>query len=164
MNSTPRPLALDLWNEKYAAEIAPITEGCQCYACQKHHRAYIRHLLTAKEMLAWSLLQIHNYHVMDLFFDAIRQSIIDDTFDDDIALFERKYESEFPEKTGQGPRLRGYSSHVSGYNEPRRNPPAYGNMNDAAKQFAESQSSVATPDTNAEGLEKRGFAEKSTEF
>lgn len=103
-DTTPKPLGLDLWNEKYATETGPISEGCQCYACQRHHRAYIRHLLSAKEMLAWSLLQIHNHHMMDLFFDSVRQSIVKGTFEADVALFERRYESELPPQTGQGPR------------------------------------------------------------
>lgn len=102
--STPKPLAFDLWNKSYSTDIASISEGCQCYACQKHHRAYIHHLLSAKEMLAWSLLQIHNHHVMDQFFEAVRQSIVGNTFEADVAAFEREYESSFPKQTGQGPR------------------------------------------------------------
>lgn len=102
--SAPKPLAFDLWNKSYGTDIVPISEGCQCYACQKHHRAYVHHLLSAKEMLAWSLLQIHNHHVMDQFFEAVRQSITNDTFEADVASFEREYESAFPKQTGQGPR------------------------------------------------------------
>jgi queuine tRNA-ribosyltransferase len=102
--SAPKPLAFDLWNKSYSTDIAPISEGCQCYACQKHHRAYIHHLLSAKEMLAWSLLQIHNHHVMDRFFEAVRQSITNNTYEADVASFEREYESAFPKQTGQGPR------------------------------------------------------------
>ena len=102
--SAPKPLAFDLWNKSYSKDIVPISEGCQCYACQKHHRAYIHHLLSAKEMLAWSLLQIHNHHVMDQFFEAVRLSITNDTFEADVASFEREYESAFPKQTGQGPR------------------------------------------------------------
>ncbi|GAM36265.1 hypothetical protein TCE0_018r05224 [Talaromyces pinophilus] len=163
--SAPKPLAFDLWNKSYSTDIVPISEGCQCYACQKHHRAYIHHLLSAKEMLAWSLLQIHNHHVMDQFFEAVRQSITNDTFEADVASFEREYESAFPKQTGQGPRIRGYSSYVSGAGEAKRNAPAYGRLNDAIEKYAESQqSSVATPDTNAEGLERHGFAEKSADL
>lgn len=182
--SAPKPLAFDLWHKSYSTEVAPISEGCQCYACQKHHRAYIHHLLSAKEMLAWSLLQIHNHHIMDQFFEAVRQSIASNTFETDVAAFEREYESVFPKQTGQGPRyffpnvmnhclraflmscrIRGYNSYVSGAGEPKRNAPAYGRLNDALEKFAESQqSSVATPDTNAEGLERHGFAEKSADL
>ncbi|OKL63810.1 hypothetical protein UA08_00419 [Talaromyces atroroseus] len=164
-NKKPKPLGLNLWDNSFATEVAPICEGCQCYACQKHHRAYIHHLLSAKEMLAWSLVQIHNHHVMDLFFKDIRQSIIDGTFETNAALFERKYESAFPTQTGVGPRLRGYSSHVSRRDEPRRNPRSYGILNDALEKYAEAQSSaIATPDVDAEELQKQGFAEKSADF
>ena len=62
-------------------------------------------------------------------------------------------------------RIRGYSSYVSGAAEPKRNAPAYGRLDDALEKYAESrQSSVATPDTNAEGLEKHGFAERSADI
>ncbi|EED17896.1 tRNA-guanine transglycosylase family protein [Talaromyces stipitatus ATCC 10500] len=161
-NVTSKPLAFDLWDKSYSTDLTSISEGCECYACRKHHRAYIHHLLSAKEMLAWSLLQIHNHHVMDRFFEAVRESITNNTLEADIASFEREYESAFPKQTGQGPRVRGYSSYVSKTGEPRRNEPAYGRLNDALEKYAESQqSSVATPDTNAEGLERQGFAEKS---
>ncbi|EEA24212.1 hypothetical protein TMatcc_007281 [Talaromyces marneffei ATCC 18224] len=163
--SAPKPLAFDLWNKSYSTDLGPISPGCQCYACRKHHRAYIHHLLSAKEMLAWSLLQIHNHHVMDQFFEAVRLSITNNTYEADVASFEREYESAFPKQTGQGPRIRGYSSYVSGPSEAKRNAPAYGRLNDALEKYAESQqSSVATPDTNAEGLERHGFAEKSPDL
>ncbi|CRG87403.1 queuine tRNA-ribosyltransferase [Talaromyces islandicus] len=157
--SMVQPLALDIWDSSYATSVAPISEGCECYTCQKHHRAYICHLLSAKEMLAWSLLQIHNYHVMDNFFAAIRDSIAKGTFETDSSEFERTYAPAFPPQTGSGPRLRGYSSYISGPGEPKRNAPAYGRLDDLAK-LAESQSSVVTPDTNADGLEEHGFAKK----
>jgi queuine tRNA-ribosyltransferase len=102
--STAQPLAFDLWDRSHAASVAPISEGCECYTCQKHHRAYICHLLSAKEMLAWSLLQIHNYHVMDAFFAAIRESIAKGTFETDSSAFERIYAPTFPQQTGEGPR------------------------------------------------------------
>ncbi|KAH8702116.1 tRNA-guanine transglycosylase family protein [Talaromyces proteolyticus] len=160
-SSTPKPLAVDFWDPSHAISLAPLKEGCECYACQNHHRAYVCHLLSVKEMLAWTLLQIHNYHVMDLFFTNVRRSIANGTFEADSMAFERRYESSFPEQTGQGPRLRGYSSYVSKREEPKRNAPAYGRLNDALEKYAESQSSVATPDTDAEGLEEKGMGEKS---
>jgi queuine tRNA-ribosyltransferase len=61
-------------------------------------------VLSAKEMVAWTLLQIHNHHTMDLFFQAVRESIADGTFSVKAAAFERNYTSELPEKTGSGPR------------------------------------------------------------
>lgn len=104
LSSTPRPLGIDLWSPSHATDISPMVQGCGCYACTKHHRAYLRHLLSAKEMLAWTLLQIHNYHVMDIFFDGVRKSIAEGTFEEHARTFERVYEAALPEQTGLGPR------------------------------------------------------------
>ena len=100
----PKPLALDLWSDAYATDLLPLRRGCQCYSCQNHHRAYIRHLLNAGEMLSWVLLQIHNYHVLDEFFLAIRESITRGDFEKDKATFSTTHRRDWPDKTGQGPR------------------------------------------------------------
>lgn len=101
---TPRALGIDLWSPIFTTDTTPISATCHCYACQNHHRAYIHHLLSAKEMLAWTLLQIHNYHTMDRFFSGIRESINRGTFERHVQAFELTYESNLPEQTGQGPR------------------------------------------------------------
>lgn len=103
-HADPISLGVDMWDSKHAVDVSPLMKGCQCYACTNHHRAYIQHLLSAKEMLGWVLLQIHNHHVMDLFFAGIRAAIAQGTFGEDVLRFERTYESQLPEKTGQGPR------------------------------------------------------------
>jgi queuine tRNA-ribosyltransferase len=100
----PKPLGIDLWTPLHATDISPIIHDCACYTCTKHHRAYLHHLLSAKEMLAWTLLQIHNHYTMDVLFAAVRDSIVDGTFDARVAAFERRYESALPEQTGKGPR------------------------------------------------------------
>lgn len=100
----PKPLGVDMWETKHATDVSPLREGCPCYACTNHHRAFLQHLLSAKEMLAWVLLQIHNHQVMDEFFAGIRESIARGTFAQDIADFERYYEPELPEDLGRGPR------------------------------------------------------------
>lgn len=102
--SEAQPLGFDLWSSTHTFDPSPLVEGCQCYTCRNHHRAYIHHLLTAKEMLAWTLLQIHNHHTMDLFFLHIRESIQRGTFEAEAQAFQRFYASELPEQTGQGPR------------------------------------------------------------
>lgn len=104
INSSTTSLADDAWHSDNATSVAPLVPGCQCHACTNYHRAYLHHLLQAKEMLAWVLLQIHNHHVMHQFFAGVRQSIRDGTFIQDQAEFERGYEEEFPTTTGQGPR------------------------------------------------------------
>lgn len=103
-SSTPKPLGFDMWSASYSTDLSPLVPGCGCYTCRNHHRAYIRHLLHAKEMLAWTLLQIHNYRTVDAFFDAVRESIRRGTFEEDVRTFERTYASALPEQTGQGPR------------------------------------------------------------
>lgn len=108
----PGPLGVDMWSPAHAVDLSPLTRGCECYACANHHRAYLQHLLAAKEMLGWVLLQIHNHHILDVFFAAIRQSIADDTFDNDVRSFERKYERQLPAMTGCGPRYR-YLQHAA---------------------------------------------------
>lgn len=97
-------LGLDMWLSQHAGDLSPLRPGCECYTCRKHHRAYIQHLLCAKEMLGWVLLQIHNYRVLDEFFAGIRESIKTGTYEEDQERFETVYERQLPEKTGRGPR------------------------------------------------------------
>jgi queuine tRNA-ribosyltransferase subunit QTRTD1 len=49
-------VGVDLWSTDYVTDLSPLSAGCACYTCKRHHRAYIHHLLQAKEMLAWTLL------------------------------------------------------------------------------------------------------------
>lgn len=103
-DSACRAIGIDAWDEGLAMDVTPFQAGCECYACTKHHRAYLHHLLSAKEMLAWVLLQIHNHHVLDQFFAGVRTSIATGTFDEDRIAFERFYESKMPTSNGLGPR------------------------------------------------------------
>lgn len=68
----------NLFNAKYELDEKPIEEGCQCPACKHYSRAYIRHLLKAKEMLGMRLCVLHNLyfynHMMEEMRDAIRQN------------------------------------------------------------------------------------------
>lgn len=153
-------LGMDMWSPEYAKDVSPLREGCECYACRRHHRAYFNHLLNAKELVAWALLQMHNFHVIDLFFQGVRESIQRGTFEADVEAFNRVYDRTLPERTGAGPRLRGYQYPTANSNQPRRANKVYGRLDEALQKFQDSQSSVATPDTDAEGLERHGFAEK----
>lgn len=98
------PLGVDMWSSEHTTDTSSLSEGCQCYACKNSNRAYVHHLLNAKEMTAWVLIQIHNFHVMDLFFAGIRASIQRATFEADVYAFNQAYVSSMPESTGQGPR------------------------------------------------------------
>ena len=64
---------LNLLNAVHARDPRPIDESCGCYTCQTFTRAYLRHLIVAKEMLAGTLISIHNlYTLVELAKDARR--------------------------------------------------------------------------------------------
>ncbi|KAF2871095.1 tRNA-guanine(15) transglycosylase-like protein [Massariosphaeria phaeospora] len=134
-DSTPRrSLGVDMWLAEHAVAVTPLTEGCACYACTQHHRAYIQHLLSAKEMLGWLLLQLHNHAVLSSFFAGVRASIAAGTFDADVAAFEAFYEPALPAKTGQGPRVRGYQFQSADHGHAaRKNPKAFRSLDELAK-------------------------------
>ncbi len=66
---------LNLFNAKYELDSRPIEEGCQCPACRNYSRAYIRHLLKAKEMLGMRLCVLHNLYFYNHLMEEIRQAI-----------------------------------------------------------------------------------------
>ena len=66
---------MNLLNAKYELDDRPIEEGCQCPACRKYSRAYIRHLLKAKEMLGLRLLVMHNLYFYNNMMEEIRDAI-----------------------------------------------------------------------------------------
>lgn len=156
-----KPLGLDLWEMSHATDVSPLKEDCQCYTCTRHHRAYIHHLLSAKEMLAWTLLQIHNFHVIDAFFDGVRKSIADGNLEQKTLAFNRCYDTEMPKATGEGPRVRGYQTKSIGGGEPKKNKKAYGRLEEHARKIEEAESGIATPEAgvNAEDLERKGLGQ-----
>jgi queuine tRNA-ribosyltransferase len=66
---------LNLFNAKYELDDRPIEEGCQCPACQRYSRAYIRHLLKAKEMLGMRFCVLHNLYFYNNMMEEIRLAI-----------------------------------------------------------------------------------------
>ena len=66
---------LNLFNAKYELDDSPIEEGCQCPACRHYSRAYIRHLLKAKEMLGMRLCVLHNLYFYNHMMEEIREAI-----------------------------------------------------------------------------------------
>lgn len=66
---------LNLLNARFELDTRPIEEGCNCPACQKYSRAYIRHLLKAKEMLGLRLLVMHNLYFYNTMMEEIREAI-----------------------------------------------------------------------------------------
>ena len=66
---------LNLFNAKYETDSRPIEEGCECPACKYHSRAYIRHLLKAKEMLGMRLCVLHNLYFYNTMMEEIRDAL-----------------------------------------------------------------------------------------
>ncbi|KAJ9664428.1 hypothetical protein H2201_005176 [Coniosporium apollinis] len=154
--SAKRPLGINMWPSTHATDLSPLSSGCECYACTRHHRAYLQHLLAAKEMLGWTLLQVHNHQVMDKFFAGVRTSIGKGSFEEDRVAFETVYEPELPEKTGQGPRVRGYQFKSEGPGEAKKNLSAYRMLDERKELLAEASTSSSGAD--AKDLEDIGFA------
>ena len=71
---------LNLFNAKYELDDRPIEEGCGCPACRRYSRAYIRHLLKAKEMLGMRLCVLHNLYFYNELMRRIRDSLEEGTF------------------------------------------------------------------------------------
>ncbi len=83
---------INLMNAVNARDPRPIDANCRCYACQNFTRAYLRHLIVAKELLASTLISIHNlYTLLELVRDA-RAAILNDTFDDFAGNFLENYQ------------------------------------------------------------------------
>ena len=66
---------INLFNQKYEKDMRPIEEGCQCPACRRYSRAYIRHLLKAKEMLGMRLCVLHNLYFYNTMMEEIRDAL-----------------------------------------------------------------------------------------
>ena len=73
---------MNLLNEKYELDTRPIDEECNCPACRKFTRAYIRHLFKAKEMLGMRLCVMHNLYFYNELMEMIRKAIEEDRFEE----------------------------------------------------------------------------------
>lgn len=72
---------LNLVNASFARDPRPIDETCPCYTCQNFTRAYLRHLISAKEMLSATLLSIHNLSTLIRLAQGLRRAILDGKFE-----------------------------------------------------------------------------------
>ena len=72
---------INLSNAEHINSPLPIDEHCSCYTCKNFNRAYLRHLIMAKEMLASTLLSIHNLHTLIQMASEIRFAIDHGVFD-----------------------------------------------------------------------------------
>lgn len=66
---------INLFNAKYETDSEPIEEGCRCPTCRTYSRAYVRHLLKAKEMLGMRLCVLHNLYFYNHLMEDIRDAI-----------------------------------------------------------------------------------------
>ncbi|WP_343083645.1 tRNA guanosine(34) transglycosylase Tgt [Blautia producta] len=87
---------LNLFNAKYELDSRPIEEGCQCPACRSYSRAYIRHLLKAKEMLGMRLCVLHNLYFYNTMMTEIRQALDEGCYED--------YKQQKLERMAAGPK------------------------------------------------------------
>ncbi|AFY89635.1 tRNA-guanine transglycosylase [Chroococcidiopsis thermalis PCC 7203] len=75
----------NLKNSQYREDFQPLDETCPCYTCQNFTRAYISHLVRSQEILAYTLLTIHNITELVRFTQKIREAIISDRFTTEFA-------------------------------------------------------------------------------
>ena len=84
---------LNIKNAKYEYDFGPLDPECDCYACRNYSRAYLRHTYKAGEMIAATLLSIHNIRFLERMTENIRRSIEEDRF--------LEYKKEFYDNYGR---------------------------------------------------------------
>lgn len=72
---------INLKDKRYQDDFRPLVDGCGCYCCKNHQRAYLHHLLMTNELLAGVLLMIHNTAHYHGFFSALREALATDKLD-----------------------------------------------------------------------------------
>ncbi len=87
---------INLFNAKYELDARPIEEGCQCPTCRHYSRAYIRHLLKAKEMLGMRLCVLHNLYFYNTMMEEIRQALDEGRYEE--------YKKQKLERMAAGPK------------------------------------------------------------
>ncbi|MGI6113321.1 MAG: tRNA-guanine transglycosylase, partial [Mahellales bacterium] len=76
---------------KYERDFSPLDDNCDCYTCRNYSRAYIRHLIKAKEILGSRLTSIHNIYFLIKLMKEIRQAILEDRLLDYREEFYKNY-------------------------------------------------------------------------
>ena len=85
---------LSLKSSRHAKDFGPLDKNCSCYTCLNHSRAYLHHLVRAKEMTSGSLLSIHNLTFLISVAQQCRQAIINGTFRELFDQFYEQYQKE----------------------------------------------------------------------
>lgn len=93
---------INIKNEKFKLDNTPIDETCDCPACRSFSKAYIRHLLTAGEMLAMRLCVMHNLHFYNELMARIRQALDEGTFEAFRAQYSGRLDRPVPANEGSG--------------------------------------------------------------
>ena len=89
---------INIKNERYKLDNTPIDPTCDCPACRSFTRAYVRHLLTAGEMLAMRLCVLHNLHFYNELMARIRKALDEGTFEQFRAEYSGKLDRPAPRK------------------------------------------------------------------
>jgi len=82
---------INILNAKFISDLSKIDEDCHCYTCENYTKAYLAHLFRGKEILANTLASIHNLYFIVNLVKNIRQSILDDNFEEFKGDFLNKY-------------------------------------------------------------------------
>ena len=85
---------VNLMNNRFARDLNPIDECCQCYTCRHFSRAYLRHLIIAREMLSATLISIHNIHFLVSLMKKARIAILEANFTQFASSFLADYTKE----------------------------------------------------------------------
>lgn len=93
---------LNLMNAGFARDQRPIDSECSCYTCQHFSRAYLRHLISARELLAGTLLSIHNLHALVRLVQDLRVMITDGTLETRFPDVLKKWEHNASRKFTKG--------------------------------------------------------------
>ena len=83
--------AISLKGAAYREDFGPIEDGCDCFTCQNHTRAYLRHLLNVDEILGLRLLTIHNLRCYLRLMEVVRGHLKAGTFGEFRAAFHANY-------------------------------------------------------------------------
>jgi queuine tRNA-ribosyltransferase len=98
---------LKLLNSIHKEDSRPLEEGCQCYTCRNFSRAYLRHLLLSGEILAMTLLSLHNLYFYQRLVKDIQEALLSGTF----AQFRRAFPTE--QVTGNRLQVTGYTKEAA---------------------------------------------------
>lgn len=98
-NAALTPLGrMNLRNVAYSTDPRPIDDECSCYTCSTFSRAYLRHLIAAREMLAATLLSIHNLHMLIELLERLRVAILNG----EVEAFTESFRARFKKHRPQG--------------------------------------------------------------